>query len=292
MVDASSQSEDDLADKPSRWFVRGVAVGVLFMAAVNTLSYFFRSDHFGTILRPQDKVKTGEAIGFPWQMWEAGNTYGGFYVDYPMLGLNVLVAILAAMIVGLFTARRTNSLNDIVAALSTNSAPESKRPAQFSLRGLLISTTVIAVATMLAKNYAANPKTLLAIYLLGPIGLVALAMSPRRLSWQTRVAIVIPATLCLIAVAITVGHSLDIEFDRVLLAIVLCWVPQTALAAILLTGFLLHRLSRSRDTTPSKSTSFRLWILLTALLCTSVSVLGYIKYHVPLRHSSTSEITD
>jgi hypothetical protein len=64
-------------------------------------------------------------------------------------------------------------------------------------------------------------------------------MLPRRLSWQKRVVIIIPATLTLIAVAIAVGNAMSMEFDKVLMGIFLCWTPQSALAAIGLTATIL-----------------------------------------------------
>jgi hypothetical protein len=86
----------------------------------------------------------------------------------------------------------------------------------------------------------------MAIYGLGPLLLVAIAMLPRRLSWQKRVVIIIPATLTLIAVAIAVGSAMEMEFDKVLMGIFLCWTPQSALAAIGLTATLLVAQARNR----------------------------------------------
>lgn len=57
-------------------------------------------------------------------------------------------------------------------------------------------------------------EVLAAIYALGPLALIVLAYLPRRLSWQQRVAILTPSALILIAVAITLGSALDVEFDK------------------------------------------------------------------------------
>ena len=105
---------------------------------------------------------------------------------------------------------------------------------QFSLRGLLIATGIAAVVAMAARNFAARPETLIAIYALGPLGLVAIAMLPRKLSWQRRVMIIVPAAYALIAAAIAVGLGLGMEFDKVLMGIFLCWTPQSAMAAVAL----------------------------------------------------------
>ena len=87
--------------------------------------------------------------------------------------------------------------------------------------------------------------TLIAIYALGPSCLVGIAMIPKKLRWQTRVAIIIPVTLCLIFIAVAVGFRLRIDFDRVLLGIFLCWVPQSAFAAIGLTMWLFWQLAKN-----------------------------------------------
>jgi len=127
----------------------------------------------------------------------------------------------------------------MVTEMQGEATRHQQQPIQFSLRGLLITTTVVAVAATLARNFAARPETLIAIYALGPLALVAIAMLPRRLSWQKRVVIIIPATLTLIAVAIAVGNAMSMEFDKVLMGIFLCWTPQSALAAIGLTATIL-----------------------------------------------------
>ena len=109
------------------------------------------------------------------------------------------------------------------------------QPIQFTLRGLMIATGMTAITATVARTYAARPETLVAIYVLGPLFLVIIAMLPRQLQWQTRVLIIVPATLTLIAVAIAVGIALGMEFDKVLMGIFLCWTPQSVFAAIALT---------------------------------------------------------
>jgi hypothetical protein len=226
-----------LAGSPKRWFLRGTAIGMLLMASVNALSYFFRSaDWAGLVGQP---TKAQESVGFPFKIWEAGNTYGGMFADYQNLGLNILIAALIGAIIGSIAAHQTEFLNRMVTEMQGEATRHQHQPIQFSLRGLLIATTVVAVAATLARNFAARPETLIAIYALGPLALVAIAMLPRRLSWQKRVVIIIPATLTLIAVAIAVGNAMSMEFDKVLLGIFLCWTPQSALAAVGLTATIL-----------------------------------------------------
>jgi hypothetical protein len=215
---------------------------MLLMASINALSYFFRSSHWGSLVgRPKSFQ---ESIGFPFQVWEAGNTYGGMFVDYPILGLNILVALAVGSIVGWITARNTDFLNRLIGQMQGVATTRKSQPIQFSLRGLMIATTIAAVVAMIARHYAARSETLVAIYALGPAVLVAIAMLPRRLSWQKRVVIIVPATYAMIAAAIAVGTAIQVEFDQVLMGIFLCWTPQSALAAIGLTGSLLYAQAR------------------------------------------------
>ena len=233
-------------DPPIRWFLRGTAVGMLLMAAVNALSYFFRSSDWTSLVQPN--LHSKEAIGFPFVVWEAGNTYGGMFADYPRLGLNVAVAAAVGSLLGWYTARKTPFLNGLLTQLETESIERESQPIQFSLRGLMIATTVIAVTATLARNFAARPETLIAIYLFGPLLLCVIAMLPRNLSWEKRVVLIIPATFLLIAVAIAVGTVMNMEFDKVLMGVFLSWTPQSALAAVGLTGWLLRDLARNEST--------------------------------------------
>lgn len=72
---------------------------MLLMASVNALSYFFRSENWGSLVGKSNRA--GESIGFPLEVWEAGNTYGGYFADYPMIGLNMLIAAIASLPLGL-----------------------------------------------------------------------------------------------------------------------------------------------------------------------------------------------
>lgn len=249
-MDTVVGNEVDFGTSRWHWFVRGTAVGVLAMAAANALSYFVRSSQWDSLTKPVLNTTPGdEWIGFPFVLWQAGNSYGGMYVDYPMLGLNVLVALCVGAVIGAVTVSFARPLNEMVAGFSTGSGDRTHQPFQFSLLGLMVSTAIAALVALLAKNYASRPETLIAIYCLGPATLVAVAMLPRRITWHKRVAIIIPITFCLIAVAIAVGITLGMEFDKVLMGIFLCWVPQSALAAILLTTWLIVDHFRGLTTT-------------------------------------------
>ncbi|MGB7345814.1 MAG: hypothetical protein WBD20_16480 [Pirellulaceae bacterium] len=234
-------NQQQRGDSVSRWFLRGVAASVVFMAAVNAASYFFRSTKWHSL--QGQRSDQDESIGFPWKMWEGGNDYGGLYVDYVSLALNVVVALAIGTVVGVVIASQTRKLNKLFSFTEFESCENQPHRIQFSLIGLMVATGIVAVVAMLATQFAARRETLLAIYLFGPLVLVALAMLPRKLTWQTRVWLIIPTTLSLIAAAIGVGMNLRIEFDRVLLAIFLCWTPQSALAALLLTAWLTWSIS-------------------------------------------------
>jgi hypothetical protein len=239
-------SEHEFGNSRLRWFIRGTAVGMLLMAAVNAISYFFRSSNWSSLISKPTSLDD-EAVGFPFKVWEAGNTYGGMFADYPSLGLNILVAAGVGAVIGWMTAQRSDFLNALIDDFRFEGFKEQAPPVQFSVRGLMLATAFIAVAAAVARNFAARPETLIAIYCLGPTGLVAIAMLPRHLSWQRRVMIIVPITLALIAVAIAVGTRMDMEFDKVLMGIFLCWTPQSALAAIGLTGYLLYSLNKQRQ---------------------------------------------
>jgi hypothetical protein len=211
---------------------------MLLMAALNAISYFIRSSHWASLIGKP--AADDESLGFPFRIWEAGNTYGGWYADYPMLGCNMLVAAAVGVVVGSITAWRSDALNRILAHLQSGHRPFPKRSVQFSVRGLMVATALVAIAAAAARHYAARPETLVVIYAFGPALLVGGAMLPRRISWQQRVVLIVPAAAALMAAAVAVGHALGMEFDKVLMGIFLCWTPQSALGAIALTAWLLR----------------------------------------------------
>ena len=136
---------------------------------------------------------------------------------------------------GAVTLTQMRWLNRMVAEIEAEMSGRADRRFQFSLRGLLLATLVAGLVAAIARQLAARPEVLAAIYLFGPFLLVLLAMLPRGISWQQRVGLLTPATLVLIAVAVAVGNAIGLEFDRVLLGISVCWIPQSALAAVIIT---------------------------------------------------------
>ena len=227
-------SDGSPGDSPLRWYLRGTAVGLLLMGSANALSYFFRSSDWGSLVGERGRLR--ESVGFPFEVWEAGNTYGGLFADYRMLGWNVVVALLVGSALGIWAAWKTDSLNRMLENMKLESGERTHQPIQFSLRGLMVATLIAAVVATLARQFAARPETLVAIYALGPMTLVAIAMLPHRLTWQKRIMIIIPAAYALIGTAIAVGIAMGMEFDKVLMGIFLCWTPQSAIAAVALTA--------------------------------------------------------
>lgn len=256
MIESAAPSIPGIGATARRWFLRGMAAGLLIMGAVNAVSYFFRSPGWKNLTSPatlRPEPDAAEAIGFPWQVWEAGNTYGGMFADYPAIGWNVLFAMIIGSAIGILCVRHRRFLSAAIGELDQDDplgeghpdgaalSRAKSEPIQFSLGGLMIATAIAAVFAMVASKWAAHPAALIVIYGLGPLILVALAMLPRRLSWQRRVALLIPTALSLIAVAMGIGQALGLDFDRVLMGIFLCWTPQSALAAIVLASTLFYQ---------------------------------------------------
>ena len=232
---------------PASWFVRGFVVGILIIASLNSLSYFFRSDGGGNLVGTAPAHR--EALGFPFELWEAGNTYGGLFIDVTGLLLNGAVAIAIGVASGLMTLRYRIPLNRLVEEFEQAMADQRQRSVQISVRGLLAATGLAALFAAGAR-YALDGRAevLGSIYLLGPWVLVLIAFLPLGMTWQQRVYVLLPAMLLLMAAAVALGLSLKpkVDFDKVLLGFFICWTPQSALVAIGLTGVLVFQHVRSR----------------------------------------------
>ncbi len=230
---------------PTRWFVRGFLVGILISASLNAVSYFFRSEGGGNLLGTMPKHR--EALGFPCELWESGNMYGGYFVDFVALLVDASFAMAVGAACGLVTLRYRAKLTRLVEELDQSVAGPGGH-LQFSLRGLLLATGLAAlVAAGMRYAMAGRAEVLGLIYLLGPWILVLIAFLPLGISWQRRVFILIPTALLLMAGAVAIGVSLKpgLEFDKVLLGIFICWTPQSAVAAIALTAALIFQHANS-----------------------------------------------
>ncbi|MFO0819252.1 MAG: hypothetical protein U1A77_14995 [Pirellulales bacterium] len=234
----------------NHWFLRGAMVGVLLAGALNAASYFARSEGGGNLLGNHPRQR--EAIGFPLEMWEAGNDFDGYYVDLGPFLLNIACGAAMGIAAGVFTLRFRPLLDSLEQDVERTLANAPRHPPQISLRGMLVATGLAALVAAAAR-YAneGRPEVLGAFYLLGPWLLVATAFLPLGLNWQQRVYVVIPVTFLLMAGGILVGRSLapPLEFDKVLLGTFICWTPQAVLVAFGVTAWLFHDWLKHRGTT-------------------------------------------
>lgn len=222
------------------WFLRGFLGGLLFAAALNATSFFFRSEQGGNLLGYARYRR--EALGFPVEMWEQGNNYGGYYIDYPALFVNIACGVVIGIFAGLFTLSQRHRLNGLIAQFEQQSEP-SPRNFQVSVRGMILLMTLVGIVFGIGTRVRfAHPSVLGSIYLLGPWILIGIAFIPRNIPWQQRAAILVPCLLALMSAAIYVGGALrrSVDFDRVLLGIFICWTPQTVFVAVVVSLCVLY----------------------------------------------------
>ena len=115
----------------------------------------------------------------------------------------------------------------------------------FSVRGLLIVTTLIAFAVGLTQALGSSPWLLGVIYFAGPLTLILIAMGPVGIPWEQRSVILVLTAIFMLTGAILIGGRLGMLFDQVLLGVFICWVPQSVFTALLIFSVTLwkHRLS-------------------------------------------------
>lgn len=208
--------------------------GFLVAAAINALSYFYWSGGWQSLTRPNS---IPQAIGFPKEMWRFGVSHNGAMIDWSAFIINNLVAVaIGLLFAGCFLWKR-KWLSQFADAMIAEDQVKNSNRWQFSLSGMLVMTAFFASVAGLARwALGAGTEMLLAIYLFGPTALIVTAMLPKGIAWQYRVILLAPATFMTIGFAILLGSRLNISFDHVTLAIYICWVPQTVIAAILLTA--------------------------------------------------------
>ena len=211
-----------------RWFFRGMAGGFILYAALNAMSWFFRSTGWSDLCGATLNEHT-EAIGFPFEIWREGAGHQEHVLT--ALGIHLLIGLMVAIAAG-FIAIVLSPRIELM--LPEETADNSVFRLTFSVRGLLIVTSLIAVALGLTKSLGASPWLLGAIYFAGPLALILIAMGPVGIPWEQRSVILIVTAVCMLVGAVIVGGRLGMEFDRVLLGVFICWVPQSAFAAILI----------------------------------------------------------
>lgn len=235
------------------WFFNAVVFTALVFAALNSLSYFFRSEDWGYWLSAPGS-RHDEAIGFPFQIWSSSSVYPGLPLDARGVTLNALIVSVVAIIAGLVSVASAKFLNQFLLAMAENEKQEQAAKLQFSLKGMLIVTVIAGVvATLIRQSFGPRPELLLAVYFLGPTFLIVLAMIPRNLNWQSRIVLLIPSTILMIYYAIHIGGKLGLELDRIMLGICIVWVPQTVIAAVALMLFHFWQFKRSMQTVKSES---------------------------------------
>ena len=222
-----------------RWFIRGFAGGFILFAALNAMSWFFRSAGWSDLCGATLSAHT-EAIGFPLELWREGVGYqGGLMMSVPSLAVNAGVGLLVAVIAGLVAVRLSPRIEAI---LPDDQIGAPKRfQLTFSVRGLLVVTTLIAIAIGLAQSLGSSPWLLGAIYFAGPLTLILIAMGPVGIPWEQRSVILVLTAICMLTGAILIGGRLEMLFDRVLLGVFICWVPQSVFAALLIFGVTLWK---------------------------------------------------
>ncbi len=233
---STAPSHVKLEDSNWAWMFRGITLAALLAGSANAMSFFFRSQGWGSLLGSSEPGD--EAIGFPLTIWEEQNGYGSHALKMVPFLIDISVALLLGVVIGLLAVSQKQTLNQIMNRFR-GKANGQQIQLQFSLRGLLITTVLAALAAAAARSFTPRIEVLAAIYALGPIALVALAFIPRRISWQQRVAILAPSAVILVVVAIVLGHSLGVEIDKVMMGIFICWTPQSAVAAIVITMLLI-----------------------------------------------------
>ena len=230
-----------------RWFSRGFAGGFIFFAALNAISWFFRSAGWSDLCGATLSAHT-EAIGFPLELWREGVGYkGGLMMSVPGLAVNAGVGLLVAVMAGLAAVRLSTQIE---AMLPDEQTSDSRRfQLTFTVRGLLIVTTLIAIAIGLTQSLGSSPWLLGAIYFAGPLTLILIAMGPVGIPWEQRSVILVLTAICMLAGSILIGGRLGMLFDRVLLGVFICWVPQSVFAALLIFCVTLwkHRLSSNES---------------------------------------------
>lgn len=242
-----------------RRFKDASLAGLLLFAALNAASYFFRSTH-PSLLGYQDGQ---DGLGFPFLVWtehdrqaalfagggiwddddRLGSLFPGYLiihlggdgvVSYPALLANLACGLACAGIVGLLAGaygRWQPAAHRQPAAQRQPLA--SPRPPQFSLRGLFLATTIVAVVIGLDRIAADRFRIvgLATIYALGPAILAVVAGTSRRRSRRVQVFAVWLTLTALLSGAVVLGiHSTLGDFTRVLLGLFVFWTPQCVLA--------------------------------------------------------------
>lgn len=215
------------------WFFRGVAGGIMLFAAANALSWFYLSDGWSDLLGTTQNSVT-EAVGFPFEIWREGNTYGrGWIIDFPAAATNLLIGCIFFCLCGWIAIKNSSRLKPLLMMPPQIKHRRKNHRSTFSLRGLIMMTTIAAIFLAAIQALGATPKMLTAIYLAGPFVLILIAMAPVDMPWKHRVVVLVLFAVVLLSGSVYVGSQLGMEFDRVLMGVYICWVPQSVIATVI-----------------------------------------------------------
>ena len=236
---------NDLATSSKSWFARGAIGGAMIFAALNALSWFWLSDAWSDLCGATRNAGT-DAIGFPFEIWREGTYFGsGWLINYPMAGGNLLVAAAMACLFGWFTKKMSPRFADLVESSIEAAMPRRRKRFTFSVRGLFVATTVVALFLGVTRMLGVSPWLLGAIYFVGPLVLILIAMAPTGLHWEQRMVILVAFAMIMLVGSVVVGMRLGMEFDRVLFGVFICWVPQSVFAAAIVLLWESKKLART-----------------------------------------------
>jgi len=143
------------------WFGRGFLVGLMIIGAANAISYFVLSDGFSNLVGRQTDEQ--EKIGFPFEVWQRGRTYGMNLINFPAFYKNGAIGVGLGLVAGILSMLFKNKLNQVVESVlqfeQTSVLPSEAKPRgdssgnQFSIGGLMVGTTIVAVIVGLATKF-------------------------------------------------------------------------------------------------------------------------------------------
>ena len=144
--------EQPQPDSRWRWAFRGMIVGGMLFWAANAASYFLRSTSYSNLHGPVGAHV--EAIGFPVEIWRQGETYAGQLIDYRSVGINAAIGMVFSLLVAAVMVRYHRRLQRMIADFEASSADRESRSVQFSIRGLMIGTALVAAVVAAVTNWA------------------------------------------------------------------------------------------------------------------------------------------
>ena len=168
------------------WLGRGFVVGMMLVAAINAVSYLFRSNSIRHLF--DQSAMSGGAIGFPLEVWSSNKAHGTLFINLPAFAVNVGFAICCGAVFATIAYFNISKLNRWVDDFESDfeRRTESRASAQFSIKGMLIATFLVSLMIVGVTNWHGTDELLWFVYVLGPIALLGVSFIPRGFSWQAR----------------------------------------------------------------------------------------------------------